>query len=127
MVTIKKDMRILLKANIDPNSGLVNGSQGTIVGFEPFDESKLPRKSEGSHAKYAERQIKIFAIRNQRKPWPIVEFDNGRTRTIYADCTCNEVGDEPPYSVISRAQIPLVAGYTLSIHKSQAGALSSML
>jgi ATP-dependent DNA helicase PIF1 len=39
-------MRVVLQANIDPNSGLVNGSQGTVVGFEPFDEKKLPKKAD---------------------------------------------------------------------------------
>lgn len=103
-IRLKVGMRVLLKANVEPTSGLVNGAQGTLIDLEPFDEHKLPRKSEskndisgsikGSHAKYAERQIKVYADRNQRKPWPIVQFDNGLTRTIYADCTCNEVGDD---------------------------------
>ncbi|KAF7564686.1 ATP-dependent DNA helicase PIF1 [Pyrenophora tritici-repentis] len=136
-IRLKVGMRVLLKANVEPTSGLVNGAQGTLIDLEPFDEHKLPRKSEskndisgsikGSHAKYAERQIKVYADRNQRKPWPIVQFDNGLTRTIYADCTCNEVGDDEPVSVLSRTQIPLVAGWALSIHRAQGMTLDRVI
>jgi ATP-dependent DNA helicase PIF1 len=126
-------MRVVLQANIDPNSGLVNGSQGTVVGFEPFDEKKLPKKADsrsevddpkrantrGTHARYFEEQISIFSKQNKRQPWPIVRFDNGLTKTIFADCTANELGNEEPFSLLSRTQIPLMAGYAITVHKSQ--------
>jgi ATP-dependent DNA helicase PIF1 len=127
-------MRVVLQANLDPNGGLVNGSQGTITGFEPFDDKKLPRKQEyrngaptgasftrGAHARYFEEQIKIFAGQNKKLPWPIVRFDNGTTRTIFADCTASELGNEEPFSLLSRTQIPLMAGYAITVHKSQVG------
>jgi ATP-dependent DNA helicase PIF1 len=123
-------MRVVLQANIDPNGGLVNGSQGTIIDFEPFDEKKLPKKAEihddpgrantrGTYALYYEEQIGIFSKQNKRQPWPVVRFDNGRTKTIFADCTANELGNEEPYSLLSRTQIPLMAGYAITVHKSQ--------
>jgi len=126
-------MRVVLQANLEPDAGLVNGSQGSIVGFEPYDAKKLPTKPEGrdaagiptvavlrgAHAKYAEQQIKAFGDRNNKQPWPIVKFDNGLVRTIFADCTANELGNEEPYSLLSRTQIPLIAGYAITIHKSQ--------
>ena len=124
-------MRVVLQANLEPDRGLVNGSQGAIIGFEDFDSNKLPRKGEnremdpngptlrGAHARYAEEQIKIYADANGRKPWPIVQFSNGLKRTIYADCTANELGNEEPYSLLSRTQIPLMAGYAITVHKSQ--------
>ncbi len=127
-------MRIVLQANLDPSAGLVNGSQGTIVGFEPYDPAKLPRPYDGNsgkkesqngpfirgtHAHYAEEQIKLFASQNGNQPWPRVRFDNGMEKTIFADCTVNEIGNEKEYSLLSRAQIPLVAGYAITVHKSQ--------
>jgi ATP-dependent DNA helicase PIF1 len=132
-VQLKQGMRIVLQANLEPSVGLVNGSQGFISGFEPFDDKRLPRKPEnrneagpadapatrGAHARYFEEQIKIFGKENKRQPWPIVKFDNGLTRTIFADCTASELGNEEPYSLLSRTQIPLMAGYAITVHKSQ--------
>jgi ATP-dependent DNA helicase PIF1 len=132
-VQLKQGMRIVLQANLEPAAGLVNGSQGFITDFEPFDDKKLPRKPEnrdagasgmavtrGAYAKYFEDQIKVFGKENKRQPWPIVKFDNGLTRTIFADCTASELGNEEPYSLLSRTQIPLMAGYAITVHKSQA-------
>jgi ATP-dependent DNA helicase PIF1 len=127
-VQVKEGQRVVLQANLDPQAGLVNGSQGSIIGFEPFDQNKLPRKAErnegdgglrGAHGKYAEFQIKEYAKRNGSQLWPIVKFDNGLTKTIYADCPCNELGNEEPFSLLSRTQIPLMAGYAITVHKSQ--------
>jgi ATP-dependent DNA helicase PIF1 len=132
-VHLKQGMRVVLQANLEPSIGLVNGSQGTIVEFEPFDDKRLPRKAEnraelgpvgatftrGAHARYFEEQIKIYGKQNQRLPWPVVQFDNGVKRTIFADCTASELGNEEPYSLLSRTQIPLMAGYAITVHKSQ--------
>jgi ATP-dependent DNA helicase PIF1 len=109
--------------------GLVNGAQGTIVGFEPYNKNALPKaqteanKSDGDLrgdlAEYRAAQIKAFAEANGEQPWPIVKFLNGLTQTIKADCTVNELGNEKPYSLLSRTQIPLTAGYAITVHKSQ--------
>lgn len=131
-------MRVVLQANLEPSMGLVNGSQGVITSFEPFDEKRLPRKAEnrndvglsdtpftrGAHARYFGEQIKVFGKTNKRQPWPIVKFDNGLTRTIFADCTASELGNEEPFSLLSRTQIPLMAGYAITVHKSQVRFLS---
>lgn len=139
-VHLKEDMRIVLQANLEPSMGLVNGSQGTIIGFEPFDDKRLPRKAEnrseaaasgvaftrGAYARYFEEQIKIYGKENRRQPWPIVKFDNGLTRTIFADCTASELGNEEPFSLLSRTQIPLMAGYAITVHKSQVRSFTSL-
>lgn len=138
---LKQGQRVVLQANLEPASGLVNGSQGTIIEFEPFDEKRLPRKAEnkmdaapmgtsftrGTHARYNEEQIKDFGKENKRQPWPVVRFDNGTTRTIFADCTANELGNEEPYSLLSRTQIPLMAGYAVTVHKSQGMTLERVI
>jgi len=140
-VHLKEGMRVVLQANFDASAGLVNGSQGTIIGFEPFDEKRLPRKQEnrneaggpganftrGTYARYFEEQIKIFGKQNKSQPWPIVKFDNGLQRTIFADATASELGNEEPYSLLSRTQIPLMAGYAITVHKSQGMTLERVI
>jgi ATP-dependent DNA helicase PIF1 len=141
-VHLKEGMRVVLQANLEPEAGLVNGSQGLIVGFEPFDPNRLPRAAEGkddrgelrgTHARYAQGQTKRFSDLNHRQSWPVVQFDNGQKKTIYADCTCNELGnvgengDESKLSLLSRAQIPLVAGYAITVHKSQGMTLDRVI
>jgi ATP-dependent exoDNAse (exonuclease V) alpha subunit len=74
----------------------------------------------GTHAAHREEQIQLFAKENKFQAWPVVQFDNGQTRTIFADCTASELGNEEPYSLLSRTQIPLMAGYAITVHKSQA-------
>ncbi|KAF9698916.1 hypothetical protein EKO04_002875 [Ascochyta lentis] len=127
-VQLKQDQRVVLQANIDPPSGLVNGAQGTIIEFKPYEESTLPKapanKNEsgdlrGDHAAYREAQIKSFANANGHQAWPVVQFTNGVKRTIYADCTVNVLGNDEPHCKLSRTQIPLAAGYAITVHKSQ--------
>ena len=118
----------MLQANLDPQAGLVNGAQGTIVDFANFDKKALPKAPEkkgadselhGDHAMYREEQIQAFAKANNYQPWPVVRFTNGVTRTIFADCTVNVLGNEEPWCRLSRTQIPLAAGYAITVHKSQ--------
>jgi ATP-dependent DNA helicase PIF1 len=138
-------MRVILQSNISPVHGLVNGAQGTIIGFEAFDPTKVPRKAtdkrgdngvlRGPHADYAHEQIWAFGRENQRQPWPIVEFDNGVRDVIYAECSYSELGNEEERkgenqprgapSLLSRTQIPLIAGYAITVHKSQVRLYSS--
>lgn len=160
-VEYKKDMLVVLLVNLDIDAGLVNGSQGRIVGFEPLDEAKLPKANRngvgggskmlssrvgssqssskkwkrressvepegsdggkgelrGEYAFLREGQIRqfIYNSRNQSKMWPIVEFDNGLKRTIYAGCQVNELGDEREYTLLARTQIPLIAAWAMTV------------
>jgi len=132
MVTLKQDMRVVLQHNLDPDYGLVNGAQGTVIDFEEFSPENLPCKTRnggnnssgapqlgGAHPKYAQAQIKLFAENNGNPDWPVVQFDNGQLATIFPDCAINEFGDGEPFSLLSRTQIPLMAGYAVTIHKAQ--------
>jgi ATP-dependent DNA helicase PIF1 len=132
---LKLGMLVVLLVNLDLTAGLCNGSQGIIAGFEPYEPDKLPRKAEdgrsgivGSYATIKETHVKQFAEQQQQQQqhpngkqvaWPIVRFLNGTTRTIYPECQVHELGDEEPYSLLCRTQIPMAAAWALSIHKSQ--------
>lgn len=101
-IQLKKGMLVVLLHNLDINSGLVNGSQGTIQGFEDYDPKKMPKAAtnrqndgeyfpsvpvlQGDHAAYREEQLKLYAKEMKYKGWPRVRFLNGVERTIYADC-----------------------------------------
>lgn len=176
-VDYKVGMLVVLLVNLDITAGLVNGSQGRIVGFEKYDPSKLPKATvfaggesrtlssqrkpaagrpgsgrfgssqkrgrqtsmepeplvmgelRGEHAILREGQIRQFLERpcNSSKQWPIVEFDNGIKRTIFADCQVNELGDEKPYTLLARTQIPLIAAWAMTIHKSQGMTLNKVI
>ena len=44
---LKVGMPVILTTNLDVVKKLVNGSQGTIVGFQAFNEASLPRVTTG--------------------------------------------------------------------------------
>ena len=148
-VDLKEGMRVVLQVNLSIDQGLVNGAQGVIVDWEPYDKDKLPRveKKEGhagsrasdvlappvaaptingEHAQYREARLKDFVKAHRIREWPIVEFDNGLRKTIYAECLCYEFGDDPPYSIMSRTQVPLIAGWAMTVHKSQGMTLNQV-
>lgn len=142
-IDLKQGMVVVLLVNLDQENGLVNGSQGVIMGFERAEDSKMPeaiKKDDkdfsrmgsgpvltGEHAEVREANIRIFMETATNKEWPIVLFQNRITRTIYADCRVTELGDEAPYSLISRTQLPLVAGWAMTVHKSQGMTLNRVV
>ncbi|KAF4333504.1 ATP-dependent DNA helicase PIF1 [Fusarium beomiforme] len=122
---------VMLQFNLNISSGLVNGSQGIVVGWEPFDAEKLPRAKKnksgdydsdtlaGDHAKVRETEIRDFAINQRIREWPIVRFQNGTERTIYPTCVVNSLGAKEPYSLLMRTKVPLALVWAVSVHKSQ--------
>lgn len=147
-------MLVVLLANINISEGLVNGAQGTIVGFQEFWDPAEEQKSEeqiisgisffaalvrvcshpldieamlgGDYTYYRAQRIFEFMRNAPLKRWPIVRFGHkGQTKelSITASCYPTELGDEPPsnphYSLLSRTQIPLMAAWAMTIHKSQ--------
>lgn len=138
-VQLKKGMLVVLLVNLDLEAGLCNGSQGIICGFEAYDPKKLPKakvgKEEpqnrlfGERATMKEDQIKKFILDPgvKYKSWPMVRFHNGQARTIYADCTIAELGDEKPYTLLMRTQIPLAPAWAMTIHKSQSLTLDRVI
>lgn len=141
-IELKQGMQVVLLVNLDITAGLVNGSQGVITGFEKCAPSKLPKAKEkgkgdqnnssgpilsGEHAEVREANIRAFLDRCTTKELPIVLFQNRVTQTIFPDCRVNELGDEKPYSLLSRTQIPLIAGWAMTVHKSQGMTLNRVV
>lgn len=130
---MKIGMPVILLVNLDIDAGLINGSQGILVGFEHHDSAKLPDLL-GSHTGARQRLTQHYIHNAETKEWPIVRFpDSGnQERTIYPRCMMNEMGDigededENQYSLLSRTQIPLAAAWAITIHKSQGMTLSRL-
>lgn len=90
-LVLKQNCKVMCIRNISLDEGIVNGSIGTVINFTTINHELLGNIS-----------------------CPIVKFNNGITMTI-----------EPSISISTHiygifiAQIPLILGYALSIHKSQ--------
>ena len=129
-IDLRIGMLVVLLVNVDIRSGLVNGSQGTIVRFRIPEISKLPQQK-GTHSVLKSRLVEAFIRAKKEKKeeeaLPVVKFTNGIETTIYPDCTVSEFGETRPYSLISRTQIPLMAAWAMTIHKSQGMTLSRVI
>lgn len=171
-VDLKQGMLVILLVNLDFPAGLVNGSQGRIVGFEEYDPKKIlvptkpvdtaskgsnrrrrspspdrhgrdergrflpghnsfglngPEETLGEFGALKNEEIHAFMRAQMIKQWPVVEFTNGVKRTIYASCQLNQLGVEEPYSLLGRTQIPLLASWAITCHKSQGMTLSRVI
>lgn len=127
-LVLKEGMLVILLVNWDLDSSLANGSQGTIVGFEKHDPKLFPKvPRDWDHSSRKNGLVGVFVKRTAVQEWPIVQFLNGRKRTIYPRCMINELGDDEPYSLLSRTQIPLVAAWAMTVHKAQGMTLERVI
>jgi ATP-dependent DNA helicase PIF1 len=141
-VQLKVGMLVILLVNLDFTTGLVNGSQGKIVGFEKHDEHKVfptqekqdaslggRRNKDGPPSEYAmikEGQVRHFIAQNKVTEWPVVQFEKV-TQPVFAHCQMGEFGSEKPYSLLCRTQMPLLAAWAITIHKSQGMTLNKVI
>jgi len=86
-----------------------------------------PDQQMGELAALKNDEVHKFMQAQPSKEWPIVEFTNGVKRTIYAHCQLNELGTEQPYSLLGRTQIPLLASWAITCHKSQGMTLNRVI
>lgn len=147
-VQLKRGMLVVLLTNLDLEAGLCNGSQGVICSFEDYDPQMMPMKEKGNsrgrgkvepqpgqrvvrgdHAATQEIEIKRFITSESApvKKWPVVQFHNGVRRTVFAECSIAQLGDEEPYSLLARTQIPLAPAWAMTIHKSQSLTLDRVI
>lgn len=128
LAEFKKGMLVVLLINLDLGRRLCNGSQGIICGFEKFDPNNLPKVG-SDYGGLREKYVRDFIDREDvtKKFWPIVKFHNGQVRTIYADCSIHALGNNEPFSLLSRTQIPLAPAWAISIHKSQSLTLDRVI
>ncbi|KAJ8104743.1 hypothetical protein ONZ43_g7705 [Nemania bipapillata] len=144
---LKVGMPVILLSNLSISEGLVNGSQGVVVDFTS-DRSDLPsysKRSDDAERAYIsdilddELSEYIASSAHPVMVFPVVQFDNGTTRTIYPECSAHEMGNETIYteiipdpdihkpSLLCRTQIPLIAGWAMSIHKAQGMSLDKVI
>jgi ATP-dependent DNA helicase PIF1 len=145
VLQLKQGQPVVLIINLDVEAGLVNGSQGIIVGFKHYSNANLPRSGSGIDsgslrhgilpedtwphplnvrggdcAAYRHNLVKSFLLsENAGVDLPVVSFNNGKTITIFPDCNVTQLGDDPPYTFLSRTQLPLIAAWAMTIHKAQ--------
>lgn len=110
---LKVGARVVLLANLNPKRGLVNGSQGEVVGF--VNTQNWPEEKDISDWK----QTCIRSFQSKNGYWrPQVRFKNG-VHTIPPVVQDSSKGPSTDRYLLSRTQIPLTLGWALSIHKSQ--------
>lgn len=122
-VRLKIGQPVILQKNIDVAKGLVNGSQGVIDQFVSFDEAQRPRENTqegGIIWQLRHDKVMNFMYDQGYDKLPVVKFNNVEGLvTIWPDCSISEKGYQKPYSLLLRTQIPLLAGWALTIHKAQ--------
>ena len=133
VLELKKGSQVMLIKNIDEM--LVNGSLGKVIGFmneESFDSyttdpngyvstQAAPDDELNPSELKQKRALQKFAATNTAQVWPLVRFtlSDGSTRDLL--CNRETWKIELPNGEVqaSRAQVPLILAWALSIHKAQ--------
>ena len=128
-IVLKKGAQVMLIKNIDDT--LVNGSLGKVIGFmseqtwdnyveheEDYYATQRDPNEEGPPG-LSERKTELVA--NTAQLYPVVRFAiaDGTTRDLLLQRESWKVELPNGEVVASRAQIPLILAWALSIHKAQ--------
>jgi ATP-dependent DNA helicase PIF1 len=134
-LVLKRGMPVILTTNIDVPEGLVNGARGTIIGFEECEDDVPPRaigfdtcnsnrpytahRGGGDIDEVEHQKRFIHQVNNTHGMWPRVQFQNGKQVTVFADTCADSPENKPQWSQPTRTQIPLTAGWAMTIHKAR--------
>lgn len=131
---LKIGMPVILFQNLDVAKGLVNGSQGIVIGFErvPFARPYVDCVLNNNIGNLDDPEVLAiledeFLRRVHRVECPEVEFENGQTRVIRPITRVVEYGSEPPHTALSRTQLPLGPAWAMTIHRSQGLTMDSVV
>ena len=108
-LVVAKGAQVMLITNLDPESGLVNGSRGVVVDYALPDESEFKTVTDA---------LKV----DETLLVPVVLFRNGQTRII-----SHATWDISDFQGVMRKQIPLRLAYAVTIHKAQGATLDCAL
>ena len=107
---LKVGAQVICLKNLDPETGIVNGSRGIIVDFKTAkNQSDLPRE-------FRNMELPVVKFQAIDGPGGKSGDEEGPTKLIEPAEWTNKVGDA---TVSSRHQIPLRLAWALSVHKSQ--------
>lgn len=111
---LKVGAQVMLVKNLEPWTGLVNGSRGVVTGFVGRDAwLERPAGSEGVARTWGSPRTMV----------PIVKWANGRHEPCGPrEFTCDLAG----VGTCSRVQIPLKLAWALTVHKSQGMTLDAV-
>jgi ATP-dependent DNA helicase PIF1 len=106
---------VALVMNMDLAAGLCNGSQGVVIGFEPFESTAIRVHTENMDIGKA-NLINNWVNQYRPRSFPIVRFNaaHGRPevrRTIYPECFISSKKEKGANLLLSRAQIPLIQSW----------------
>ncbi|KXH47858.1 ATP-dependent DNA helicase PIF1 [Colletotrichum nymphaeae SA-01] len=140
-LSLKAGMPVVLLANLDVENGLCNGSQGKLVRFvRKLDECDKPKMPDRENYKEDNYAFEVACARYKQmshyingplgaKGFPEIIFATGKSRVILPYCNMHNIETEIIRTVngskkvlkaySARAQIPLVPGWAMTIHKSQ--------
>ena len=104
---LAKDCKIVLTANIWPEAGLINGSQG-FVRYIIFSPGKVPPNT-------CLPELLICHFPEYKGP----DFLEGQPGTVPIYPVRREWYEKKGTTLLARRMLPLLLGYSLTIHKSQ--------
>ena len=111
-----------LKVGSSPESRLVNGSRGIVIGFEeaPADREEKSGRSKRFGGGKAARQ----AAGGDPTLYPRVRFDNGREKLVMCEDFEKEIFLK---GKCIRSQVPLALAWAITVHKSQGSTLTKLV